>query len=58
MYVATLKVQEWIDSGASDWKVFLYWNGGDGREKRGVNQYGIEYNTVQYAQKALVYLSR
>lgn len=55
MYVATLEIEEWLEEGVSERVVFLRWNGGDGVEKSGVNQHGIAYNTVVYADKALAY---
>lgn len=56
MYIATLKIQRWINSGASDKAVFLFWNGGDGREKKGINSAGVNYDTAQYARIGLAYL--
>lgn len=55
MYVATLKVQEWIDAGYSDTVIFRKWNGGDGVAKSGVNEHGVPYDTVAYANKAWKY---
>lgn len=58
MYIATLKVQGWLDRGYSEKQVFLMWNGGEGSpyEKKGINSHGVPYDSGKYARKALAYL--
>jgi len=56
-YVATAVISEWLRKGMTERQIALVWNGGDGREKKGVNKYGVAYDTGAYANKVLSYLT-
>ena len=57
MYVATLKVQHWLDVGYTEKDIFLIWNAGRPVEVRGINKHGEKYDSGLYAQRGLTYLS-
>ena len=58
-YVVTHKVQKFINRGWSESRIFLSWNGGESATecKRGVNKYGVKYDSCDYVQKALAILT-
>lgn len=56
MYIATLMVQKWLERGYSERDIFLTWNAGRPVEVRGINKHGVQYDSGQYASKALAYL--
>jgi hypothetical protein len=58
MYIATMKVQKWLDQGYTEKEIFLTWNAGRPVEVRGVNKHGVAYDSAQYARKALAFLVR
>lgn len=55
-YVATRIIQSWLNNGHSAFEVALRWNGGTPTIKRGVNKYGVEYDTGAYARKVVAYM--
>jgi hypothetical protein len=57
-YIAMMKVQQLLDRGHSVRDIGLIWNGSlAGKEKpvakRGINRWGVPYDTVAYANKIL-----
>lgn len=47
-------VQGWLDDGYTPEEVFLLWNQGDTDKcSRGVNRYGVRYDSCAYVEKAL-----
>lgn len=50
-YVTAHKVQAWIDQGYSPYQIGLLYNGGEIKEKKGINKYGVAYNSGAYAKK-------
>lgn len=54
-YVATVKVQEWLNEGRSPEKILLAWNAGEGATKckKGVNKLGVKYDSCSYVKKGL-----
>jgi len=52
-YVAVAKVQSLIDQGYGPQEIALIWNGGTPKVKKGVNKYGVAYNSGSYANKVL-----
>lgn len=52
-----LRIKDWKDQGYNVGQVASMWNAGEGRpnayqeDHRGVNEYGVEYDTPGYAQK-------
>jgi len=55
MYVGTLQVQKWLDKGYTEKDVFLSWNAGRPHEVKGVNKWGVAFDSGLYARKALAY---
>ena len=51
--VAEAKIQDLIDQGYNARQVALIWNGGQPIEKKGVNKYGVAYDSGGYANKVL-----
>ncbi len=54
-YIATLKIQALLNEGNSPKEVALIWNGslaGSEKpvEKKGINKYGVHFNTKAYAE--------
>jgi hypothetical protein len=45
------KVQELIDQGKSDYQIGLIYNSGEAKEKKGVNKWGVKYDSGAYARK-------
>lgn len=57
-YVAVKKIQMLLNEGKNEREVALIWNGSLGGseaavEKRGVNRFGVRYDTKTYALKVL-----
>jgi len=46
-----------LDEGRTPREIALIWNGGQAIEKKGVNQYGIAYDSGAYANKVINQLS-
>lgn len=56
LYVATKKIQRWMDSGYDVEEIACLWNSGTPTHKRGVNKYGVPYDTFAYAQAVIKHL--
>lgn len=56
MYIATLKVQEWLSQGYTEKEIFLTWNAGRPIEVSGINKHGVRFDSGHYARKALAFL--
>lgn len=52
-YVAIAKIDSLIRQGYGPQEIALIWNGGSPRVKKGVNKYGVAYDSGAYAQKVL-----
>ncbi len=50
-YVTAKKVQNLLDQGKTDYQIGLIYNGGEIKEKKGVNRYGVRYDSGAYARK-------
>ena len=52
-YVATIKVQQLLDRGRSEHSIILAWNAGENAKNcsKGVNKYGVAYNSCAYVAK-------
>ena len=48
-YVTALKVQDLLDQGKTDYQIGLIYNGGEVKEKKGVNKWGVKYDSGAYA---------
>jgi hypothetical protein len=55
--VAEMKIQELLEKGHSPKEIALIWNGGQAVEKKGVNKYGVKYDSGAYANKVLSVLN-
>jgi hypothetical protein len=53
LYVASVMIQSWLYEGLTDEQVAVRWNSGGIRHKKGVNKYGVAYDTYAYAKKVL-----
>lgn len=59
--VAYTKIKKWKDEGKNVGQIASMWNAGEGRPDaykenfRGVNEYGVSYDTPAYAQKVAEY---
>lgn len=53
-YVTAHKVQEWIDQGKTDYQIGLLYNGGEVKEKKGINKWGVKYDSGAYAKKLVI----
>lgn len=51
--VAEKQIQSWIDKGYTPRQIALMWNGGTPKEKKGVNSFGVAYDSGAYADKVL-----
>ena len=51
--VAERQIQSWIDKGYTPRQIALMWNGGTPKEKKGVNSFGVAYDSGAYADKVL-----
>lgn len=49
-YATAYKVQDLIDEGKSDYQIGLIYNGGEIKEKKGVNKWGVKYDSGKYAR--------
>lgn len=47
--VAVKYLQELIDQGLTDYEIALNWNAGCTCERKGINKFGVAYNSVAYA---------
>lgn len=48
-YVATMKIEQWLQEGKSATDIALTWNQGHpGKCRRGVNRYGVNYDSCAY----------
>jgi len=58
-YIATAKVQKWLDSGKSEQWIILTWNGKSksGKCHQGENSYGVAFNSCAYVAKYRTYLA-
>lgn len=54
-YVAVRMIQKWLNQGYSTYEIGLIWNGGEPREKKGINSHGIEYDSARYARTVVAY---
>lgn len=58
-YVVTQMVQKWVDQGMNAAQIALRWNAGGAKQcSRGVNKYGVEYDSCKHVGKVLAYLHR
>jgi len=55
-YIATLKVERWLEVGYTEKEIFLIWNAGRPIEISGTNKHGVRYDSGKYARKALSFL--
>jgi len=53
-YVTAYKVQNWLDRGYTPYQIGLLYNGGEVKEKKGINKYGVAYNSGAYAKKLVI----
>jgi len=51
--VAVMKIDDYLNQGYTPRQVALAWNGGTPVEKKGVNKYGVKYDSGAYANKVL-----
>jgi hypothetical protein len=56
LYVAMHKIQGWLDMGYTAEQCALMWNSGGTVHKRGVNRWGVSYDTYAYARAVLAQL--
>ena len=54
--VATSKIQDLLNQGYNAQQIALIWNGGQPVVKKGVNKYGVKYDSGSYANKVLAAL--
>lgn len=52
-FVAKSKIADLLKQGYNERQVALIWNGGQPVEKKGVNKYGVPYDTAKYANNVL-----
>jgi len=57
-YVAVQMIQRWLNQGYTPYEIGLKWNGGEAKEKSGVNRYGQKFDTAVYGRKLLAYLNQ
>lgn len=56
-YVVTIIVKKWMAQGMSPRQIALRWNAGGATQcSRGVNKYGVEYDSCAHVSKVLAYL--
>lgn len=57
-YVATVKVQEWLDEGQTPERIFMNWNAGEGKKhcSKGTNK-GVYFDSCSYIKKGLSLLN-
>jgi hypothetical protein len=56
LYVAVHKIQHWLDLGHTPEQIAVIWNSGGTTHKKGVNKWGVAYDTYEYARKVLAHL--
>lgn len=55
--VANFKVQQWLDKGYSPRQIFLTWNQGNPSPcKRGINKFGVRFDSCTYADRGVALL--
>jgi len=52
-FIANAKISELIKKGHTPQQIALIWNGGEPKIKKGVNKYGVAYDSGAYANKVL-----
>ncbi len=63
-YVVREKVKKWIDEGRTTSQIASMWNAGEGKPDaykqnwKGVNKYGVKYDTPAYAKNVLDYATK
>lgn len=55
--VATMRIQGWLDEGRTPAEIALLWNSGKTTPVKGVNRYGVSYDSGAYRDKVLGALS-
>lgn len=55
--VAIAKISDWLNKGYNEAEIALMWNGGEPKVKRGVNRYGVKYDSGAYAKEVLSVLN-
>lgn len=58
LYVLTRYTEQQLKQGLSAYQIALIHNGGEPREKAGINNYGIRYDSGAYARKVVALVSR
>jgi hypothetical protein len=56
-FVAESKISQLIDQGYGPEQIALIWNGGTPTRKKGVNQFGVRYDSGAYADKVIKQLN-
>jgi ribosomal protein S20 len=56
--VAQAKISDLLNQGYGAKEIALIWNGGQPKEKKGVNKYGVAYDSGAYANKVLKALNQ
>jgi hypothetical protein len=51
--VAVTKINQWLQQGYTPQQVALLWNSGTTTPRKGVNKYGVSYDSGAYANKVL-----
>jgi len=51
VYITSSIVQKWLDKGYSEYTIGLLYNGGEAKEKKGTNKWGVKYDSKAYATK-------
>lgn len=51
--VAVAQISKWQRQGYNPQQIALMWNGGEPKAKKGINKYGVKYDSGAYAQKVL-----
>ncbi len=54
VYVTSHIIQKWIDSGLNDYQIGLKYNGGEVKAKKGINKFGVRYDSGAYAKKLVI----
>jgi hypothetical protein len=53
LYVASAKITKWLFQGHTEEQIAVLWNSGGTTHKKGVNKYGVPYDTFAYAKLVL-----
>jgi hypothetical protein len=56
--VAVHYLKEMVDKGLTDYEIALNWNSGCTCEVKGVNKYGVEYDSIAYANSVVALINR